>query len=136
MTLNENRSVFICQSGCCCFPGGFSKANRRIIGVYFSGVLFTLAWWIFVDGVITSARMLENPAPPGFEDWASGIVLTLGMIIVHSIDLQSLRSDSDMYSYDSDYSRVWFCRLMMFLGSTMLAGGLVGSVVVLVFNQR
>ncbi|ORZ20631.1 hypothetical protein BCR42DRAFT_409173 [Absidia repens] len=115
MVMDDNSNVFICK-GCFSFGG-----KGRLLGVYTAGALFALAWWIFVDGLCTSESGLA-----GFEDWAGGIATTLGMIVISLIDKEALRGT------DYDDHIPWRARLFLFLGFAMMAGGLAGSVAVLV----
>ncbi|CAO3623429.1 unnamed protein product [Cunninghamella blakesleeana] len=113
--MNERSNIFICK-GCCSLGG-----KGRTIGVYLSGALFSIAWWVFIDGLCISEAGLA-----GFEDWVGGILTTLGLIIINLINKESL--------YDDGYgdSHTWRARLFLFFGFTLMAGGLSGSVAVLV----
>ncbi|CAO3609885.1 unnamed protein product [Cunninghamella echinulata] len=113
--MNERSSIFVCK-GCCSFGG-----KGRLIGVYLSGALFAIAWWAFIDGLCISEAGLA-----GFEDWVGGILTTLGMIIINLIDKESIRGS------DYDDHHTWRARLFLFFGFTLMAGGLSGSVAVLV----
>lgn len=42
---------------------------------------FALGWWAFVDGLSFTAVHDNRKVAIGFEDWAPGIVTTLGMIM-------------------------------------------------------
>lgn len=92
----------------------FLRSNKRSAGIYASGALFSIAWWIFFDAVILSAVRSRAPnlppdeggPPPGegsggdnnggdwvapavsvtFSDWIPGLLATLGMIVVNLID--------------------------------------------------
>ncbi|KAI8096970.1 uncharacterized protein BX664DRAFT_325299 [Halteromyces radiatus] len=113
--MDEQTSVFVCK-GCFSFGG-----KGRTIGVYSAGALFAMAWWIFVDGLCTSETGLA-----GFEDWAGGITTTFGLIVISLIDKEALRGT------DYDDHIPWRARLFLFLGFAFMAGGLAGSVAVLV----
>ncbi|ORY99326.1 hypothetical protein BCR43DRAFT_489090 [Syncephalastrum racemosum] len=112
-------SVFVCQ------PFRINSKKARLIGIYTAGILFALAWWLFIDGVVTLSLLPDRKVAPGFEDWAPGIVTTLGMIIVSLIDKEALRGST----WD-DYAPLR-ARLFLFLGFAMMAGGFAGSVSVL-----
>ncbi|KAI9282781.1 hypothetical protein BY458DRAFT_497350, partial [Sporodiniella umbellata] len=116
--MNKN-NVFIC--GCCSFAG-----KGRRIAIYMASILFALGWWAFIDGLIELSILPDRKIAPGIEDYMPGIITTLGMIIVNLIDKEALRGDG----YDDSMS--WRARLFLFLGFTLMAGGVSGSVAVLV----
>ena len=66
-----------------------------------------------------------------FVDWIPGICSALGMLVINSIDKSRLSADSFSYSGNGV---AWKARLVLFLGFALLAGGLAGSVVVLVLK--
>lgn len=76
-----------------------------------------------------------NPSDPKvnvtFIDWIPGICSALGMLVINSIDKSRLSADSFSYSGNGV---AWKARLVLFLGFALLAGGLAGSVVVLVMK--
>ncbi|CAG8644059.1 1976_t:CDS:2, partial [Paraglomus occultum] len=98
--------------------------KKRDIGVYFSGVLFAVGWWFFIDAVVYAATMEDPPVTIKLEDWISGIFSTLGMIIVNSIDKSRLTADDFTYSGSGI---AWKARLFLFVGFACMAGGLAGS---------
>lgn len=59
------------------------------------------------------------------------ICSVLGMLVINSIDKSRLSADSFSYSGDGI---AWKARLVLFLGFALLAGGLAGSVTVLVLK--
>jgi hypothetical protein len=66
-----------------------------------------------------------------FVDWIPGICSALGMLVINSIDKSRLSADSFSYSGNGV---AWKARLVLFLGFALLAGGLAGSVVVMVMK--
>jgi hypothetical protein len=66
-----------------------------------------------------------------FIDWIPGICSALGMLVINSIDKSRLSADSFSYSGNGV---AWKARLVLFLGFALLAGGLAGSVTVLVLK--
>ncbi|RUS20419.1 hypothetical protein BC937DRAFT_95277 [Endogone sp. FLAS-F59071] len=105
--------------------------KRREIGIYASGALFALGWWAFIDGVTLASQNTNDPhVSIGFEDWISGILATLGMIVINLIDKSRLRTGG--FSYDNGVA--WKARLFLFVGFALMAGGLAGSVCVLVLK--
>ncbi|KAI8091947.1 hypothetical protein BDF21DRAFT_410560 [Thamnidium elegans] len=120
---NNDNNVFICSRIFCCF----SLGNKgKMFGVYFAGVLFALGWWTFIDGLTILWNLPDRLIAPGIEDWAPGIVTTLGMIIINLIDKETLKGNG----FDENF--IWRARLFLFMGFALMAGGLSGSVAVLV----
>jgi hypothetical protein len=66
-----------------------------------------------------------------FVDWIPLICSALGMLVINSIDKSRLSADSFSYSGNGV---AWKARLVLFLGFALLAGGLAGSVTVLVLK--
>lgn len=66
-----------------------------------------------------------------FVDWIPGICSALGMLVINSIDKSRLSADSFSYSGNGV---AWKARLVLFLGFALMAGGLAGSVTVLVLK--
>jgi hypothetical protein len=54
------------------------------------------------------------------------------MLVINSIDKSRLSADS--FSYSGDGGVAWQARLVLFLGFALLAGGLAGSVTVMVLK--
>jgi hypothetical protein len=54
------------------------------------------------------------------------------MLVINSIDKSRLSSDS--WGYSGDSAVAWKARLVLFLGFALLAGGLAGSVTVMVLK--
>lgn len=66
-----------------------------------------------------------------FVDWIPGIFSTLGMIVINSLDKTRLSADS---FYNSGDGVAWKARVVLFMGFAALAGGLAGSVTVMVLK--
>ncbi|TFK21621.1 UPF0220-domain-containing protein [Coprinopsis marcescibilis] len=121
------------------FPNLTLGKHRRTVGVYLAGALFAIANWAFIDAAILSAHAKvpwstpENPSEPPvhitFVDWVPGICSLLGYIIVNLIDKDRVRGDDF-----GDSRAVWVARLSLFIGFAFMAGGLAGSVTVLVLK--
>ncbi|KAG1603947.1 hypothetical protein G6F47_001367 [Rhizopus delemar] len=62
-------------------------------------------------------------------DWFSGILTTLGMIVINLIDKNRLQGEAFSYAGSG---LVWKARLFLFLGFALIAGGLAGSCCVLI----
>lgn len=121
------------------FPEFTFGKRRRAIGVYLAGALFTLANWTFLDAAILSAHAKspwgdQPDAPPPvhvtFVDWIPGICSLLGYLVINLIDKDRIRGDEGL----GDSRAVWRARLILFIGFALMAGGLAGSVTVLVLK--
>ncbi|PVH94587.1 UPF0220-domain-containing protein [Periconia macrospinosa] len=113
-------------------PAWFNNANGRTAGVYTAGALFSLGFYILIDIAAWSKSALNgSEAHVTFVDWIPGICSALGMLVINSIDKSRLSADSFSYSGNGV---AWKARLVLFLGFALLAGGLAGSVVVLVMK--
>ena len=109
----------------------------RTFGVYFSGILYATGFWFFIDAVLYSKHSNGSDVHVTFVDWIPFICSTLGTIIVSSIEKNRLVHgllDGSGTSGLSDYDGriAWQARTVLFLGFALLAGGLSGSIVVLI----
>ena len=121
------------------------RTNRRAFGVYASGALFAAGWWIFFDACVRS-HQLHRPPPEGvhfhppevaikLDDWVSGLCTTTGLIIVNMINKQYLLDDGALQSGSWNEDPVlWRTRMWLFIGFAFLAGGMAGSMAVLIIK--
>lgn len=125
------------------FPFKFpTSAGVRKVAVYLSGILYALGFWLFLDAVIYSKHANASDVHVTFIDWIPFICSTLGTLIVNSIEknrlLQgALSSSSGITSFgggDLDSAMAWQARVVLFFGFALLAGGLSGSIVVLIIK--
>ena len=107
-------------------PAWLSSPNLRTAGVYLSGALFAVGFFVFIDAAVFSKQQYTGDVHVRFVDWIPGICSLLGMLVVNSIEKARLSADS--YSY-SGTGVAWKARLVLFLGFALMAGGLAGSVV-------
>jgi hypothetical protein len=93
---------------------------------------FSLGFFFFIDAA-TYSKSNKNGSDfhINFVDWIPGICSALGMLVINSIDKTRLGADSFSYSGNGV---AWKARLVLFLGFALLAGGLAGSVTVLVLK--
>ena len=80
-----------------------------------------------------SKSNLNGSDPPvhiTFIDWIPGIFSALGMLIINSIDKSRLMGE-DTWHGDGV---AWKARVVLFMGFAALAGGLAGSVTVMVLK--
>jgi Uncharacterised protein family (UPF0220) len=66
-----------------------------------------------------------------FVDWIPLICSSLGMLVINSIEKTRLSGDSFSYSGSGV---AWKAKLVLFLGFALMAGGLAGSVTVMVLK--
>ncbi|SCV00758.1 LAMI_0G07118g1_1 [Lachancea mirantina] len=112
-----------------------SSAGARTIGIYTAGALYALGAWLFLDSAIYSKKANASLVHVTFVDWIPIICSTLGMIIVSSIEKNRLIQDAlASGSFSGSSSLAWQARVVLFLGFALLAGGLSGSIVVLVIK--
>ncbi|KAH0581208.1 hypothetical protein H2248_012326 [Termitomyces sp. 'cryptogamus'] len=120
------------------FPEFSLGRHRRTVGVYLAGALFALANWTFLDAAVLSAHahapwgQPDTPPPVHvtFVDWIPGICSLLGYLIINLIDKDRIRGDEGF----GDSRAVWRARLVLFIGFALMAGGLAGSVTVLIIK--
>ncbi|KAF1814457.1 UPF0220-domain-containing protein [Eremomyces bilateralis CBS 781.70] len=113
-------------------PQWMNSANARAAGVYSAGALFSLGFFFFIDAAAYS-RSAKNGSDVhvNFVDWIPGICSALGMLVINSIDKSRLTGDSFSYSGNGV---AWKARLVLFMGFALMAGGLAGSVTVMVLK--
>ncbi|GJE85377.1 UPF0220 family protein [Phanerochaete sordida] len=120
------------------FPNWSLGKHKRTMGIYLAGGLFALANWTFLDAAILSAHahapyddpQIPPPVHVAFVDWLPGISSLLGMLVINLIDKDRVRGEDGF----GDSRAVWRARLFLFIGFALMAGGLAGSVVVLVLR--
>lgn len=115
-----------------------SSTIVRLAGVYLSGALFAIGFWFLLDAAIYSKTVNASVVHVTFIDWVPGICSALGMLIVNSIDKSRLLDDALGGGFGGGSgggsSTTYQARLVLFLGFSLLAGGLAGSFVVLILK--
>ncbi|KXN83092.1 UPF0220 protein C8D2.02c [Leucoagaricus sp. SymC.cos] len=122
----------VCLNPC---PNLTLGKHRRTIGVYLAGALFALANWTFLDAAVLSAHAKpkwddEPPVHVTFVDWVPGICSLLGYLVINLIDKDRIKGEAGF----GDSGAVWRARLILFIGFALMAGGLAGSVTVLILK--
>ncbi|PGH28489.1 hypothetical protein GX50_08769 [[Emmonsia] crescens] len=113
-------------------PRWLSSANAHTAGIYASGGLFSLGFFFLIDAAAFSHSSKNGSfVHIKFVDWIPGICSALGMLVINSIEKSRLSADSFSYSGNGV---AWKARFVLFLGFALLAGGLAGSVTVLVLK--
>lgn len=103
----------------------------RSFGVYLAGALYAIGFWSMIDAAIYSKTINASKIHVSIVDWIPFICSTLGMIIVNSIEKSNLFNDNQN-SFLSPNSNAWAARVILFLGFSLLAGGLAGSFMVFI----
>ncbi|ORX54726.1 UPF0220-domain-containing protein [Piromyces finnis] len=104
--------------------------SRSTIVGYTSGILFTVGWWFFFDGLIYSKyNNFENEkhVSIGIWDWLPGIISTLALIIINLINQEALNGDGD-YEYSRD------AKLCAFIGVSLALAALGSSLTIFIME--
>ncbi|RLV96507.1 Vacuolar protein sorting-associated protein 68 [Spathaspora sp. JA1] len=110
------------------------SAKLRAFGVYLSGALFAIGFWSIIDSAIYSKTVNASDVHVTFIDWIPFICSTSGMLIVNSIEKSNLFQDSNVSFMNGGNSNAWAARIILFLGFSLLAGGLAGSFMVFILK--
>ncbi|KAI9898366.1 hypothetical protein N3K66_006726 [Trichothecium roseum] len=113
-------------------PEWLNSVWARNAGVYGSGALFSIAFYVMLDSAVWSSRNASD-VHVKFVDWLPFIFSTLGMLIINSVEKQRLSTEYLGYSGGSG-GVAWKARVVLFLGFAALAGGMAGGVVVFVLK--
>ncbi|AFR93008.1 hypothetical protein J008_00881 [Cryptococcus neoformans] len=116
--------------------------KARSVGTYLSGGLFALSYFLLFDAATLSSHAKPPPDAPydvvpvhmAFVDWIPAICTTLGFIITSLLDKSHLTSafSSDPWAHEG--SAAWRARVVLFIGVALMAGGLAGSLCVLILK--
>ncbi|KAE8537606.1 hypothetical protein D1P53_006314 [Cryptococcus gattii VGV] len=103
---------------------------------------FALSYFILFDAATLSSHAKPPPDAPydvvpvhmAFVDWIPAICTTLGFIITSLLDKSHLTSafSSDPWAHEG--SAAWRARVVLFIGVALMAGGLAGSLCVLILK--
>ncbi|WVN88954.1 uncharacterized protein L203_104169 [Cryptococcus depauperatus CBS 7841] len=116
--------------------------KSRAVGTYLSGGLFALSYFILFDACTLSKHAKPPADAPydvvpvhiSFVDWVPAIISTLGFIITSLLDKSHLSSAFSSDPWASEGSAAWRARIVLFIGVAMMAGGLAGSLCVLILK--
>lgn len=108
----------------------------RSVGVYLAGALYSIGFWSMVDAAVYSKTVNASTIHVTFIDWIPYICSTLGMMIVNSIEKSNLFNDPNNSAnfLSNGNSNAWAARVILFLGFSLLAGGLAGSFMVFILK--
>lgn len=127
----------------------FVKTSGHAFGIYVAGAVFAAGWWLFFDACIRSGSRHPPVAPPApgqpieppvhdvrilFDDWVPGICATIGLAIVNLVDKRHLVDDGSALGTWRDDPVMWRTRTWLFVGFAFLAGGLAGSLALLIIK--
>ncbi|KAH8881523.1 UPF0220-domain-containing protein [Thozetella sp. PMI_491] len=113
-------------------PEWMNSVMARNTGVYASGALFSLAFYVLLDAAVWSKSAYNaSIIHVTFVDWLPFIFSSLGMLIINSVEKTRLSADSFSYSGSGV---AWKARVVLFLGFAALAGGMAGGVTVFVLR--
>ncbi|CAG8632434.1 4613_t:CDS:2 [Ambispora gerdemannii] len=105
---------------------GIRLPRSKDMGIYISGVLFATGWWAFIDAMIYS-KVITGSQILTVKDWISGVLSTLGIVVVNSINKSCLTEIE--YLHSNSCLSLWQARLTLFLGFVFMASGVCWSAV-------
>ncbi|ORY32086.1 hypothetical protein BCR39DRAFT_524110 [Naematelia encephala] len=116
--------------------------KTRAIGTYLSGGLFALSYFLLFDAATLSSHATPPPDAPydvvpvhmSFVDWVPAICSTLGFLVTSLLDKSHLQSAFAQDAWGSEGPAAWRARVVLFLGVALMAGGLAGSLTVLILK--
>lgn len=110
-----------------------SSGTIRSVGVYLSGALYSLAFFLVLDSALWSAHRNPSEVHIGFVDWIPLLLGSLGMTVINIVE----KSQLSMGVFAGDYGSgrgSWQAKVILFMGFALLSGGLAGSIVILVLR--
>lgn len=111
-----------------------SSQTLRSGGVYASGVLYGLAFYLVLDSALWSAHRNPSTLHVGFVDWIPLLLSSLGMAVINLVEKRRLQSGIAFGSEYGGSSDSWQAKVVLFMGFAFLSGGVAGSVVILVLR--
>lgn len=110
-----------------------ASISAKKLCVYLAGGLYGIGIWSFLDCVLYSRHANGSDLHISVIDWLPIICSILGMAIVSSIEKNRLLQDAlSSGSFTGSQSTAWQARVILFHGFSLLAGGLSGSIVILI----
>lgn len=129
--MEQQRGLFRLNAALLRLP---KSQKLRSIGIYVAGALFAIGFWSMVDAAIYSKTVNASVVHVTFVDWIPFICLTLGMLIVNSIEKSNLFSEGQNLFLGDGNGNAWAARVILFFGFSLLAGGLAGSFMVFILK--
>lgn len=110
-----------------------TSVSAKKVCVYVAGALYGAGLWSFLDCVLYSKHANGSDLHISFIDWVPMLCSVLGMAIVSSIEKNRLLQDAlSSGTFTGSQSTAWLARVVLFLGFSLLASGISGSLVVLI----
>ncbi|WWD15653.1 hypothetical protein CI109_100075 [Kwoniella shandongensis] len=116
--------------------------KTRSIGTYLSGGLFALSFFLLFDAATLSSHAQPPSDAPHdivpvhmtFVDWIPAICSTLGFLVTSLLDKSHLNAAFSGDSWGGEGPAAWRARVVLFIGVALMAGGLAGSLTVLILK--
>lgn len=87
-----------------------------------------------LDSALFSAHGNASIVHVTFADWIPLMLSSLGMIVINSVDKARLSSESSFSFGGSSSTADWQAKVVLFLGFALLAGGISGSIIILILR--
>ncbi|ORX39622.1 hypothetical protein BD324DRAFT_614365 [Kockovaella imperatae] len=124
------------------FPKFEVGPKTRQIGTYLAGILFTFSFFLLFDAATLSSHAKPPADSPhdvvpvhmSFVDWIPAICSTVGFLITSLLDKSHLQSAFSGDSWGSEGPAAVRARVVLFIGVAFMAGGLAGSLTVLILK--
>ncbi|VVT50748.1 uncharacterized protein SAPINGB_P002867 [Magnusiomyces paraingens] len=112
-----------------------SSNTLRAAGVYFAGSLYAIGFYSLLDSALYSKHVNGSTVHVKFADWLPFLFSSLGMLVINSVDKSLLSAANFSFGASSSGSAAdWQAKVILFMGFALLAGGLAGSIVLLVLR--
>ncbi|WVQ77956.1 hypothetical protein IAT38_000036 [Cryptococcus sp. DSM 104549] len=122
------------------FPQFEIGPKTRAIGTYLSGGLFALSYFLLFDAATLSSHAKPPsehdvvPVHMSFVDWIPAICSTLGFLVTSLLDKSHLNAAFSGDAWGGEGPAAWRARVVLFIGVALMAGGLAGSLTVLILK--
>lgn len=111
-----------------------SSKTLRASGVYTSGALYSIAFYLMLDSAMWSFHKNDSSLHIGFADWLPLMLSSLGMAVINIVEKNRLNGGAAFGSEYGVANETWQAKIVLFLGFAFLSGGLAGSVVIFVLR--
>jgi len=109
------------------FGGGEQFNLRETVLSYLSGVIFAIAWWLWIDAHAFSNayERHDTSSPVTFGHYVPGIVSTFALVMINVVNWKDLGGFNWGVSEDSVQTRV---RLWLFFSLVVGFGGVIAAI--------
>lgn len=111
-----------------------SSQTLRASGVYLSGALYSIAFYLVLDSALWSAHKNPSTVHIGFVDWLPLLLSSMGMAVINLVEKNRLNGGAAFGSEYGGMNDTWQAKIVLFMGFAFLSGGLAGSIVILVLR--